>query len=69
MIEKVKRPSDVATFRIILKKSVVLFSSISTVMNALPSMLWADLFSHFSCFKNSSERCKTITNKFISKIL
>jgi len=44
-------------------------SSISTVMNALPSMLWADLFSHFSCFKNSSERCKTITNKFITAVL
>jgi len=44
-------------------------SSISTVLNSLPSMLWADLFSHFSCMKNASERCKTITNKLITVLL
>jgi len=41
-------------------------SSISSMLNCLPSMLWADVLSEMAFFKNSSERTRTLANKLIT---
>ena len=43
------------------------FSSISSVLNSVPTMLFTDFFIKFESFQNTSERMKTIVSKLLSK--
>ncbi|KAF2348380.1 Sodium/solute symporter [Trinorchestia longiramus] len=43
-------------------------SSISSLLSAVSSMLWADFLSQLEYFKKSSERTKTYTNKITSEL-
>ncbi|KAF2356273.1 Sodium/solute symporter, partial [Trinorchestia longiramus] len=42
-------------------------SSISSVLNSLPTMLWVDLLAELKYFQRASERSKTIFNKLLSE--